>query len=578
MRTRQPLRHARPAQLAAAAVPGAGRGLMASANIRKGDLLLAVPPQLLITPEAALQRSALRGLLEDRAQPLPAWSVLALWLVEARAAGDRDLWWPYLRLLPRRTGCVLEWSEEEVGWLAGSQLGEAAAEIRGAADASWAEMEPLLAAAAQLGLGPPGVFCREALQVGAGCGLRGFAGEGVPPAEVAASWARSFRGDGGLEAAAPACRPANPPPPPAACTLLHPPPATDAAHRLFPHPPALVGLLHAAVSPGAAAWPGRGRRGAAAVRRPAQPRPRGRRLFRVGRGGGRGGAAGRPKIPPGGPGARVVRPEDQRRAAAQVGAGGWLLPWRRRLPRPLPPLGCARAPCWPKGGCGGARCLQLRLQQRATRTHLLTHHVPLPTHPPTTNSYGFCPEPGANPHDGCKLRLSLRDGDPAAAAKAAALARRGFAPSQLFPLRMAAAPWELTHYAALCVAEVGSEAEAEALAARLFDGDDMPRELQAAALEAVVHACQRAQQAYPSSLEADRAELEELQAAATAAAAAGASGAAGAAAAAEGGSGESERAARRRAVLQCTVYERQVLARTLFVVGQELKDLKRMAR
>lgn len=158
--------------------------------------------------------------------------------------------------------------------------------------------------------------------------------------------------------------------------------------------------------------------------------------------------------------------------------------------------------------------------------------------------------------------MGLRADDPAAPAKAAALARRGFAASQLFPLRMGAAPWELTHYAALSAAEVGSEAEAEALAARLFDGDDMPRELQAAALEAVVRACQQAQQAYRSSLEADRAELDSLQAAAADGAAA----------------GEGERERRRRQVLQCTVYERQVLARTVFVLGQELKDLKRMAR
>lgn len=158
-------------QLAAAAIPGAGRGLVATSAIGKGEVLLHLPQPLLITPEAVLQRSALRGLLEDRPEPLPSWSVLALWLAEARAAGEHDIWWPYLRLLPARTGCVLEWSEEELGWLAGSQLAEAAAEIRGAADASWAEMQPMLAAAAALGLGPPGAFTRESLQVG---GVGGF--------------------------------------------------------------------------------------------------------------------------------------------------------------------------------------------------------------------------------------------------------------------------------------------------------------------------------------------------------------------------------------------------------------------
>ena len=71
-------------QLAAAAVPGSGRGLVASQAIGKGEAVLHIPPQLLLTPAVALQRSALLGLLEGR--PLPAWSVLALWLAEARAA------------------------------------------------------------------------------------------------------------------------------------------------------------------------------------------------------------------------------------------------------------------------------------------------------------------------------------------------------------------------------------------------------------------------------------------------------------------------------------------------------------
>lgn len=144
------------------AVPGAGRGLAATQAIPQGELLLRLPSQLVITPAAAARQSSLAPLLEST--PLPAWSVLALWLAEARAAGPAGEWWPYVSLLPGRTGSVLEWSEEEVGWLAGSHLAQAAAEIRSAAEASWREMQPLLAAAEQAGLGPAGAFSREALQ------------------------------------------------------------------------------------------------------------------------------------------------------------------------------------------------------------------------------------------------------------------------------------------------------------------------------------------------------------------------------------------------------------------------------
>ena len=166
------------------------------------------------------------------------------------------------------------------------------------------------------------------------------------------------------------------------------------------------------------------------------------------------------------------------------------------------------------------------------------------SNPHPSHSYGFAPPPATNPHDGVKLRLSLRQGDPACAWKTAALARHGFAPSQLFPLRMQAAPWELMHFAGMCVAEVGSAAEADSLAERLLKQDDFPRELQPVALEAVIRACQAAQQAYPSSLDADRAELEALQQQAG-----GGSGS---------GSGGEAAPSRRQQVLQVLIYERQV--------------------
>ncbi|KAL4443502.1 hypothetical protein ABPG75_011239 [Micractinium tetrahymenae] len=438
-----------PQKLAAVAVPGAGRGLAATQPISKGEALLRIPQQLVITPAAAAQQSSLAPLLEST--PLPAWSVLALWLAEARAAGPAGEWWPYIQLLPDHTGSVLEWSEDEVGWLAGSQLAEAAAEIRGAAAASWQEMQPLLAQAAAAGLGPPGAFSREALQSAFSMLLSRLVrlpSLGLGPPSAAAGQARQAQQAGAAGE------------PPGTEALL---PWAD----LLNHSPASTAFLD---------WD------------PAE--------------------------------AAVVLRTDRR--------------------------------YWP------GEEVHISYGQKTGGELLL--------------SYGFTPKPADNPHDGCKLRLALRPGDPAAPAKAAALAAFGMGPSQLFPLRMAAAPFELVHYAALAAAEVGSEQEAGQLAQRLFGAGDIPPTLQQPALEAVVAACQAAMKAYPSSLEADRAELAKLEAADAAEAAA---------AAGQRQSGGSDagqqRRQRRHQVLQVLVYERQVLARTAFVLQQELKDLRRMA-
>lgn len=199
-----------------------GRGLFAVAPIAQGSPVLHVPGSLLLTPDAAAAQSQLvAALLQQRA--LPAWSVLAVWLSEARAAGPAHSWACYVEVLPAATGCVLEWSGEEVrgglawrgwrfmvgfdvpgpqevstmacsgklvacssegvcytcrlgvstgtrgapcvqvGWLRGSHLHDLALEIRSAARSSWEELQPLLAGAEAQGLAPPGALSREAL-------------------------------------------------------------------------------------------------------------------------------------------------------------------------------------------------------------------------------------------------------------------------------------------------------------------------------------------------------------------------------------------------------------------------------
>ena len=91
-----------------------GRGLVAERAIRRNEPLLQVPEHLLLTPDAALRDSSIGALL-DRAG-LPAWSVLAALLAELKLgrSGSRDRWGPYIDALPAQTGCVLEWSADEV--------------------------------------------------------------------------------------------------------------------------------------------------------------------------------------------------------------------------------------------------------------------------------------------------------------------------------------------------------------------------------------------------------------------------------------------------------------------------------
>lgn len=85
--------------------------------------------------------------------PLPDWSILALWLAELLAGVEaqttflpplREVYKAYGALLPAATGGILEWSPEEVSWLRGSQLHDVATDIRQSADASIAELMPLI--------------------------------------------------------------------------------------------------------------------------------------------------------------------------------------------------------------------------------------------------------------------------------------------------------------------------------------------------------------------------------------------------------------------------------------------------
>jgi hypothetical protein len=174
-----------PPRVYAAAVPGAGRGLVAgAAGVARGAVALRVPSDLIVTPAAAAARSPLvRRVLDAAPGGLPAWSVLAVWLAELLASGREHPLAPYAATLPATTGCVLEWAPEEVAWLEGSHLHALALELRGAADASWVELAPRLRAAGAI-VGEPAVRRALALLLSRLVRLDGLAPPGAPPAEA----------------------------------------------------------------------------------------------------------------------------------------------------------------------------------------------------------------------------------------------------------------------------------------------------------------------------------------------------------------------------------------------------------
>lgn len=45
---------------------------------------------------------------------LPSWSILAVAIAEARFEQRDSEWKPYAQALPKKTGCILEWSADEV--------------------------------------------------------------------------------------------------------------------------------------------------------------------------------------------------------------------------------------------------------------------------------------------------------------------------------------------------------------------------------------------------------------------------------------------------------------------------------
>ena len=114
-----------------------GRGLVAREKVKKGESLLEIPDATLITVERAVAESK----LGPKHAKLQEWSVLAAFLAEQalaiEAGGDSGKFATYIRALPRRTGGVLDWPEDDVKTLlAGSPSQRAAYERQASVDAA----------------------------------------------------------------------------------------------------------------------------------------------------------------------------------------------------------------------------------------------------------------------------------------------------------------------------------------------------------------------------------------------------------------------------------------------------------
>ena len=94
-----------------------GRGLIATESIDRGEKVLEIPRDAIITVDVALKESLLE---RKKLSELQEWSILASFLAEmAQNLGDdrsssKYRFSTYVKALPRSTGSVLEWPESDV--------------------------------------------------------------------------------------------------------------------------------------------------------------------------------------------------------------------------------------------------------------------------------------------------------------------------------------------------------------------------------------------------------------------------------------------------------------------------------
>lgn len=103
------------------------RGLVALNNIRKGEKLLFVPPQLVITPDSEWSCPEAGEVLKKNS--VPDWPLLATYLISEASLMKSSRWFSYISALPRQPYSLLYWSQAELDrYLEASQIRERAIE------------------------------------------------------------------------------------------------------------------------------------------------------------------------------------------------------------------------------------------------------------------------------------------------------------------------------------------------------------------------------------------------------------------------------------------------------------------
>lgn len=103
------------------------RGLVALKNIRKGEKLLFVPPELVITPDSEWSCPEAGEVLKKNS--VPDWPLLATYLISEASVMKSSRWFSYISALPRQPYSLLYWSQAELDrYLEASQIRERAIE------------------------------------------------------------------------------------------------------------------------------------------------------------------------------------------------------------------------------------------------------------------------------------------------------------------------------------------------------------------------------------------------------------------------------------------------------------------
>jgi hypothetical protein len=88
------------------------RGLMASRDLKQGDVVVAVPEELLFSPQAA-NRTELREVLHE-VPGLDNFAILALFLLQESNKGTASAYWPYVCKMPQSFSTTAFWPLQQV--------------------------------------------------------------------------------------------------------------------------------------------------------------------------------------------------------------------------------------------------------------------------------------------------------------------------------------------------------------------------------------------------------------------------------------------------------------------------------